>query len=688
MVFPLTLPLPSRPFALLTDEPAASRIGSPPDPLFPRRFSCMSHRFTYFVYRVVETFCRLLPLTLVWQIGRVLGRIGCMVLPGYRRLVRRNLEIALGRDRSAAELDWLTREHFAALVANLLSSLKISWMSESAILARLELRGTEQVSVLLQEGKGLIYALCHMGNWEVLSQTGILGPGVQSASMYQALTNPWLNAHILRRRSRSACTLFDRRDGFQTPAGWLRQGNVLGILADQHAGDSGVWCPFFNRLASTTPLPALLSRRTGAPIIPLTVETIGPARWRLVCGAPLPMPRGIAVDQATARLNQLLEEGIRHSPADWFWVHNRWKSPNPDFLLARYKRGITLPPGRVAENLQRFEILIRSSNWLGDACMAVPAVRAIRRGRPDARVTILTPEKLAGFWKTVPGVDAVLAIPGKAGILGAARLIQQSGVPYDVAILLPNSLRSALEAWRARIPRIVGYQGHSRRWLLHQIIPKKKRITPTEHHVRHYLRIAWRLGADVEDPTLHDPLPGRPAPSGGKVRIGICAGAEYGPAKRWPLDRFAAAIQQITAQLHADIVLFGAPGEKAMGEALSALLDGKCENKVGATRLDELIAELRRCTLLVTNDTGTMHLAALLGTPVTAIFGSTEPAWTGPLGPGHTVIREHVECSPCFLRECPLDFRCMKAITPEKVSQTVLQALAPLLPKSPESPIS
>lgn len=640
----------------------------------------MSHRITYLVYRAVETCCRVLPLTLVWRIGRVVGRFGSLLFPGYRQLVRRNLQVAFGRDRSQAEINWLVREHFATLTANLLSSLKISFMDEAAILTRLETRGMEKVEVLIKEGKGLIYALCHMGNWEVLAQTRIMGPGVKSASMFQALGNPLLNAHVLSRRSHSVCTLFDRKDGFQAPAGWLRAGNALGILVDQHAGDGGVWCPFFNRLASTTNLAALLSRRTGAPVVPLTMETIGPARWRIICGDPLSATKGMDVDQCTALMNQKLEEGIRHSPADWFWVHNRWKTPNPDFLLAKYKRGITLLPGQAIENIQRFEILIRSSNWLGDACMAVPAVRAIRRGRPDARVTILTPEKLAGFWLAIPEVDAVLAIPRDAGITGAARVIRTSGVFYDAAILLPNSLRSALESWLARIPRLVGYKGQSRKWLVDQIIPRKKRITPTEHHVRHYLRIAWRLGAEVEDPTLRDPLPSRPANLSGKIRIGICAGAEYGSAKRWPLDRFAAAIQQITGALDAEIVLFGAPGEKALGETLTGLLDGKCENLVGQTTLEELMQQLRRCHLLLTNDTGTMHLAALLGTPVVAIFGSTEPAWTGPLGEGHTVIREHVECSPCFLRECPLDFRCMKAITPEHVSQTVRRLLTEAAP--------
>ncbi len=647
----------------------------------------MSHRFTYLVYRAVEFLCRILPLSWIWYLGRGLGRIAFLLLPGYRRLARRNVETALGQDRSPTQLDHLVGEHFATLAANLLCSLKISYMDESAVLGRLEITGQEKIPGIIAAGHGIIYALCHMGNWEVLAQTGILGPGAKSASMYQALANPYLNAHVLRRRSRSVCTLFDRKDGFAAPAGWLREGHALGILVDQHAGDGGVWCSFFGRLASTTNLAALLSRRTGAPIVPLTVETTGPARWKLVCGEPLPGGRiDLDPDQATARLNLILADAIRRSPADWFWLHNRWKTPNPDFLLARYKRGITLLPGQSLGKLQRFEILIRSSNWLGDACMAVPAVRAIRRGRPDARVTILTPEKLAGFWRAVPEVDSVLTFPAGASVIAVSRIIQKRKIDFDVAILLPNSLRSALESWLAHIPRIVGYQGHSRKWLLHQIIPKKQKIVPTEHHVRHYLRIAWRLGADMQDPTLQDPLPGGRPISSGKPRIGICAGAEYGSAKRWPLERFATAIKQITAELDVEIILFGTGGERAMGKTLTNLLEGKCRNLVGETTLESLMQELRGCQLLVTNDTGTMHLAALLGTPVLAIFGSTDPAWTGPPGPGHTVLRQHVACSPCFLRECPMDFRCMKAITPEHVSSTAHRILLAHGYRPPEAP--
>jgi len=140
-------------------------------------------------------------------------------------------------------------------------------------------------------------------------------------------------------------------------------------------------------------------------------------------------------------------------------------------------------------------------------------------------------------------------------------------------------------------------------------------------------------------------------------------------------ERFAEAAGKITAQSSAQWILLGTKKDAAIGEQIGAAIGDHCINRIGQTTLEQLIDELRRCSLLLTNDTGTMHLAALLGMPVVAIFGSTEPRLTGPLGNGHVVLRHHVECSPCFLRECPIDFRCMKAVTADEVAGAVLSIL-------------
>ncbi len=630
----------------------------------------------YYIYRLLEGLLRRLPLTLCWRIGAIIGGAVYAVMPGYRELVLRNLTIAYGREKSAQELQALARAHLCTLGGNLLCALKMPWMSPARVESCITMEGEEVIAQATSAGKGVIYALLHMGNWEVLTQLPALSPGVLPAAIFQPLGNARLNAHIRRMRERNGCRLFDRHDGFSGPAQWLREGNNIGILLDQHAGDGGVWVPFFGRLASSTNLGALLSRRTGAAVITLSVITLGPARWKVVASGSAPLPTDVSA--ATAILTSALENVVRQSPVDWFWVHNRWKTPNPDFLLTNYKRGITLPAGMTAEQLQPFEIIIRSPNWLGDACMAVPAVRAIKRGRPDARITILSPAKIAPLWELIPDVDAVLPIPAKAGVFKTAALIKATGRSYDAGILLPNSLRSALELKLAQLPRIVGYQGHHRKWLLHQIIPPKKKAGPLLHHTRHYLRIAWRLEADVECPTLHDPLPhtAAPAPADGTLTLGLCPGAEYGSAKRYPAERYIEAAKKISAQVACRWVVFGTAAETALGETIATGIGAeRCTNLAGKTTLPELFAQLRSCRLLLTNDTGTMHLAALLGTPVVAIFGSTEPAATGPLGASHRVIRRHVDCSPCFLRECPLDFRCMKEIDPAQVAREVCASL-------------
>ena len=186
------------------------------------------------------------------------------------------------------------------------------------------------------------------------------------------------------------------------------------------------------------------------------------------------------------------------------------------------------------------------------------------------------------------------------------------------------------------------------------------------HQKTHYLRIAGRIGADL---TKALPEAGDCKPERGPV--GLCPGAEYGPAKRWP--EFGAAAWELSARLGLHWLIFGTRKERSVSEKVAKHLGTYATDLTGRTTLSELITQLRRCEVLLTNDTGTIHLAAFLGVPTVSIFGSTEPQLTGPIGRGHTVLRHHVECSPCFLRECPLDFRCMKAVTVEEVVRAVAE---------------
>jgi len=662
--------------------------------------------FVYLIYRFLTGLLAALPLPVVFCAGKILGGLAYLIAGSYRRLVIQNLSIAFADEKTKAEIRSLARNHFSNLGANLLSSVKLASMSREAVNARTRWENLEILSGTLDQG-GMIGVISHIGNWELFAQMPEYLPQHRFSTIYQKLGNRYIDEDVRKARARLGVEPFERKEGFNGPIQFIRDGGGLAILVDQHAGDAGLWTPLFNRLASTSPLAATLAIRTGAPVVPVAVYTDGLARWKFVVSEPIRSGLN-SIETLTAEINQSLERQIRVSPQDWFWVHNRWKTPSPKFLLQTYKRGICYPENFDPATLKPFRMLIRSSNWLGDAVMTLPAVRAIKQGRPDAKVTILTRAKLVDFWNRVPEVDEVISIGATDNVFRVAKKISNG---FDAAILFPNSIRSALEVWLAGIPRRVGFEAKGRNFLLNQMIRKGKKARPPEHQLNHYLRLAGSVGAfkfSGTDPEqsfqlFSNPDPGKESKiqrSKSPFRIGLCPGADYGPAKRWLPERFAEVIKTVSLRRECEWVLFGTEKDRPVAEQIlsartpdpaaePAVLSPEtpneasepnpgfknCTDLMGKTTLDELIGELSKCQVLLTNDTGTMHLAAFLGVPTVSIFGSTEPALTGPMGSGHRVLRHHVECSPCFLRECPLDFRCMKSVEVDEAVEAVLRAL-------------
>src|SRR5438477_3006796 len=454
----------------------------------------MFEYFVYLIYRAGFALIGLLPLRAAFALGNAFGFCAWLVLGKYRRLAFRNIDIAFGAEESPREMRRLVRRHFTRLGANLLCGLKLASMPLEKVRQRVTVENADMPERELRSGRPVIFVLSHIGNWELHAQ--IFPPMigfVRNSTIYQPLKNRYIDKHVRSLRGRAGVELFDRNEGFQKAIELLRGGGAIGILCDQHAGDQGLWVPFFGKLASTTSLPVLLAKRTGAAVLGTAIYTESPGYWRMVFADRIDST-GDSIETLTAKASDLIATQIRRAPEDGFWLHNRWKTPRPNFLLARYKRGVFVPKNLSPQQLKPFRILIRSSNWLGDAVMSVPAVRAIKNGRPDAHVTILAPEKIAPMWKLISEVDEILALPNKS-LFSAARLIARQK-PFDVAILFPNSLRVSLEAWR--VPRKVGYRGHNRSWLLNQIVREARRPGPPEHHAIRFLRIAKDCGADVD----------------------------------------------------------------------------------------------------------------------------------------------------------------------------------------------
>jgi heptosyltransferase-2 len=356
-------------------------------------------------------------------------------------------------------------------------------------------------------------------------------------------------------------------------------------------------------------------------------------------------------------------------------------------------------------------ILVRGVNWLGDAVMTTPALLRLRETFPEARITLLTREKLADLWKSHPAVDEIISFAPGDGVVRTLRTGE-----FDLALVLPNSPRSALEVFLACIPQRIGYARPWRNFFLTQAVApragavqmRKRSVAEIKqlvaegpsgigmplapqsnaHHIHEYLHLVSTLGANPE-PVAPQLFVTPEEVEAAKKKFGLDKiphpifglnpGAEYGPAKRWPVERFSAAAKEIQKQANCIWLLFGGKNDAATAAQIESATGNRqpAINLAGTTTLRELMAVLKLCRVLLTNDSGPMHVAAALGTPVVVPFGSTSPELTGPGLPGdprHHLLKSNAPCSPCFLRECPIDFRCMNGIGVERVVEACLAA--------------
>ena len=448
------------------------------------------HLAGYAVYLGGIALARLVPLTLVFLLGKSLGALAYYLLRKRRLLAESNMRAALGI--SGAEARRLARRHFMVLGANLLSMLKIPTMSDARIWRHVTFDIVPKISDAA-EGKGWVAVLSHMSNWELLGRLTKLFPQYRFGAIYQKLANGHVNRHFNNNRARMGVTLFDRREEFWSSVAFLESGGVVGVLADQYAGVSGTWMPFFGRLTSTSTLAAAMAHRVGVELVPVTINTTGVARWHVSVGNPL--AKGTTPEIATAAINRELETQIIASPADWLWSHDRWKTPRFGFLLTVSQRRVFFPPGFNRSKLAPFRILVRSVDDPAEAEITVPAVRAIRRGRPDAHVTVVACERLAEFWKAVEEADEVVSfLPGETA-RAVARKIAAAG-RFDAGILLPAARRAAVEMFLAGVPRRLGPPN---RFLLNTWWNPPGMHDPDAAGAERYHRIAGTAGAAMSD---------------------------------------------------------------------------------------------------------------------------------------------------------------------------------------------
>jgi heptosyltransferase II len=342
-------------------------------------------------------------------------------------------------------------------------------------------------------------------------------------------------------------------------------------------------------------------------------------------------------------------------------------------------------------------ILIRSTNWVGDAIMALPALRAVRARFPDAHIAIVARPYVADLYGEQSLCNELLPYDPQRehrGWAGRERLAKElRDREFDVALLLQNAFDAAWLAWRAGVPQRIGYARGGRSLLLTKAVPVPKLGDIPPHEKFYYLELLRRAGwidglHDAVHISLHVPEAARQRAEvtltkagtrAGALRIALGAGASYGSAKCWPPDRFAKTLNEISEGRDTAVILFGTTSEQAVSAAIAGDLRRPFVDLTGKTSIADLPALLSQCHLFLGNDSGAMHVAAAVGLPVVAVFGPTDPDGTAPVTPRATIVQQKPYCSPCFLRRCPTDHRCMKAVTPEMVESAMRLRLAEVI---------
>lgn len=629
-----------------------------PHPLETKPKGTLANHVGVLLFKLFEGIIKLLPVGFICRLGMAAGWLAWLLLPSRRRIVARNLRIVIDPALRGSGLDRLVRQNCIRSVMHMFASTKTATMSDRSLERHTRLIGPDVFDDPDTTRHGLICIVAHSGNWELLSRTYTFFPtAIRYGSMYRRMDNPLLEKYLYAKRTGNGAHMYSKEDGIAGPLAFIKSGGGLGILSDQFVQE-GFYVPYFGKVTGTTYLPALVQKRTKAKMKPC-VAAAGDRTGSWVCHTSNGLADGDikgGMAETTIAVNRMLEEQIAKSPLDGFWMHHRWKvgeqfAPQDPKALKAIE-GLELKP---------FRILFAPPREWEEAVFCVPMVKALKSCRRDMQLIVICPDNQLDWWKSFAEVSHVIASGSVRAIRQAlySDSIYREG-PYDIAFLLDDS-RDIPKALKPFQP--VTFSGFSSHPCSH--MRAFKTVAPPvspgrmKHRVEDFLALLDKHAIPARHP---DYFPSRKPDHAVDSPVLLSPFSSLGSANEWDECNWAALLTLLGGRKTALIALpEDSERVRGMAERLNV--------PVIANDLPGIQSALTEASCLIAVDGVLPSLAALAGIPCVTLFSTRLPARYRPLGSFHQSLHRHRACSPCFLRQCDQQTKCVNDITPVDAAQ-------------------
>lgn len=607
-------------------------------------------------------FCFLLRITNIKVIalcGKALGYIVWLASPSRRRIVERNFRIILGPEKRPRELRGLVRRNIVRTTMNLICTFKTGLLTDKEVEKYIKLEDTD---VFRKAGSGNNCAICcvpHAGNWELLARTRPYFKEVEHyGSMYRQLDNPLLEKIVYETRTRYGCEMFSKQKGLTSVLRLVKTGGLLGVLSDQYTAE-GLFVPYFGKVTGTTPLPALLYKRSkgrGTLIVVYTSNT-ALGHWTAHMGGIITVPESSDGSMAsiTLHVNKALEAAQRKNILDGFWMHHRWKS------TTQFAKGIPEEARDeiVAETRLPFRAIINMPEDFAEAHQVLPYARGLKASRFDLELTISCPSEQVGYWKSIPNL-ATWVVPTDGPIKLMDRLNQDdiyNQGPFDVVMLFSENKKVCFELKKLMPASFYGFRTHPlariKRFFNRQYVDEQEGM-PRPRHMHYFDALQVHgINADYAEATAI--IPGNEEESG-KF---IAPFSTLGAADSWPLERW----QELVSRLDGKVTLLALEKDSTAAEEMA----GKLGISHRCIKPEDMPSVLGSKAHLYAVDGLLPQLAAGVGCPCTVLMGSRLAAKYAPQGEIHKAVTNHKPCHPCYRKECDAPAHCTAAITVDEV---------------------